>query len=626
MTSVYQIPCKTSIYRDVPCFPGINTILIKEGIPVVAKPQRRLIRGLAFIVILTVFWVSAALEYKNTIQSEKKTASDQLGLLSAKLSAQFYSAYYPAKAMSSYIENNPEAPLTDVNRFVQWLFSAQNPILRNISIIQNTTIVTVYPYEPNKAVIGRNLALIPAQKETVLAVKNTGKTILTGPVDLVQGGKGIIVRMPVFTTSPSGTRQYWGQVSYVLDYDRLIQQVGLPELEKRFQLRITETSMSHAERLLVWGTSKPFPGTPVQSSLELPGSIWTIEAAPPYGWGYITPTLIMLILLGLLFALLASQYVNTIISHNINLEALVNERTQQLMDTNGYLETSLAELEEQQAELTLINDQLEASLNELKETQNQLIISEKLASLGELVAGVAHEINTPLGIGVTLSTFMEQKLADLKRHYESGAITKNDIEDFLQSSTEASELSIRNLHRASEIIETFKQVAVDQSTLDIRKINLCDYIHKILQNLSPKLKGTTYHIHVNCDEGLEAITYPGILSQILTNLVMNSLIHGFNGLESGSITIEVSRFEQNIALVYRDDGVGIPQENISRVFNPFFSTRRNQGSSGLGLHIVHNLITQNLQGSVRLVSKQGKGTEFRILFPESTFPTDETEA
>lgn len=315
-------------------------------------------------------------------------------------------------------------------------------------------------------------------------------------------------------------------------------------------------------------------------------------------------------------ALFVGRYLNTIILRNTELEGMVQERTQQLVQTNEYLEESMAELENHQADLTLVNARLEDSLNQLRETQDQLIISEKLASLGELVAGVAHEINTPLGIGVTLNSYIDQRVREARKLFDDGCLSQSDLEDYLQSTLEASELSVRNLTRAAEIIETFKQVAVDQSTLDVRKINLCDYISKVMMNLSPKLKGTPHQILNDCDEAVELITYPGVLAQIITNLVMNSLIHGFQGIPKGTVRIRACRRGNLIDVVYTDDGVGIPPENIDRIFNPFFSTRRNKGSSGLGLHIIHNLVTQTLKGTILVHSTVNQGVEFRITFPE----------
>lgn len=316
-------------------------------------------------------------------------------------------------------------------------------------------------------------------------------------------------------------------------------------------------------------------------------------------------------------SVLVGKRLNTVILRNSELENTVQERTQQLVQTNEYLENSMAELETHQAELTLVNGRLEESLAQLKETQEQLIISEKLASLGELVAGVAHEINTPLGVGVTLNTYIEQQLHDAKNRFETGTLTREDLEETLVSSLESAAVAVRNLNRAADIVTNFKQVAVDQSALDLRKINLHEYINMIVMSLAPKLKDTLHQIHVDCDESLELVLYPGVLAQILTNLITNSLIHGFKDTDAGTIHIRAAYRKPFIDLVYSDNGVGIPPECLDKVFNPFFTTKRHTGCSGLGLHIVHNLVTQNLKGTLRLRSAPGEGVEFRISFPET---------
>jgi len=310
---------------------------------------------------------------------------------------------------------------------------------------------------------------------------------------------------------------------------------------------------------------------------------------------------------------------NKMVLRNYELEQIVSERTEQITKTNEYLKESMVELEDKQTELITLNEQLEDSLIQLRETQEQLIISEKLASLGELVAGVAHEINTPLGIGVTLNSFIKEKIHGLKDRFDEQALTKKEVKEYIDSTIEASDLSVRNLQRAADIVETFKQVAVDQSTLDIRKVKLCDYIGKILTNLSPKLKKTGHKVNFECDETIEVITYPGVIAQILTNLVINSIVHGFDGIEKGEIHISVSHQNDLIRMTYKDNGVGIPDKNIDRVFNPFFSTKHNKGSSGLGLHLVHNLVTQTLEGTVHLSSSEQSGVEFRIAFSETLF-------
>lgn len=339
------------------------------------------------------------------------------------------------------------------------------------------------------------------------------------------------------------------------------------------------------------------------------------------GWFYVVVTG------GFLYFFSKAQF-SKILIRNSELEEHVKERTELLTSTNEYLEQTMAELEASQAELEELNAELEdnqeklrslntdleRSLIDLKETQEQLIISEKLTALGELVAGVAHEINTPLGVGVTLASHMTQLQRDLKKKFSQDTLHRSDLEEFLDNAEEELELLNVNLERAGSLVASFKQVAVDQSSQELRKFKIYDTIQDVLKSLYPKLKKTPYQLNFSCPEDLEVSSYPGAISQIITNFVMNSLIHGFSEQSQGNIQIKVEQVDEKIVLLYEDDGQGIPAAYLTKVFNPFFSTNKHGGSTGLGLHIVHNLVTQTLNGHISLHSKENQGCQFKITF------------
>ncbi|MGE4318753.1 MAG: cache domain-containing protein [Deferribacterales bacterium] len=258
---------------------------------------------------------------------------------------------------------------------------------------------------------------------------------------------------------------------------------------------------------------------------------------------------------------------------------------------------------------------LEASLDNLKKTQSQLIESEKMASLGNLVAGVAHEINTPIGIGVTSATFLEDKLKELKSAYESGSMKKSDLDKFLDLSEESVRNITVNLLRAANLIKSFKQVAVDQSSEMRREFNLKHYLGDILMSLRPKLKTTRHQITINAPEELIINSYPGAFMQIFSNLIMNSLIHGFEDTEQGKISIDVKTDGKDITIVFADNGHGMTQEQLNRIYEPFYTTKRNNGGSGLGMNVVYNLVTRKLGGTIFVSSEEGKGSVFIITLP-----------
>ncbi|MBF0131092.1 MAG: HAMP domain-containing histidine kinase [Magnetococcales bacterium] len=271
-------------------------------------------------------------------------------------------------------------------------------------------------------------------------------------------------------------------------------------------------------------------------------------------------------------------------------------------------------LEERERELTMANKSLWESLVMVKRAQSKLFESEKMAYLGSLVAGVAHEINTPVGIGITAASFLEEKCRDIHALCAAGTMKKSDLIAFVGDARESSEMVLNNLQRAAELIRSFKQVAVDQSNEEKRRFNINDYINHIFKSLQPRLKNKKIIVSTVCPKDLQYYGLPGVLSQIVTNLVENSLKHGFDADESGKIHVSVEPFAGKIRLTYSDTGRGIAEDSLQHIFEPFFTTARNQGGSGLGLHIVYNLVTQTLGGSIDCQSSPGNGVSFVMEF------------
>lgn len=265
------------------------------------------------------------------------------------------------------------------------------------------------------------------------------------------------------------------------------------------------------------------------------------------------------------------------------------------------------------AKLAKANLELERANTQLQETQGQLVESEKMAALGSLVAGVAHEINTPLGVSVTAISHLSESINTFNQQYQSGSLKRSELEHMLEDATESSAILIRNLNRASELIGNFKQVAADQTTEDKREFELRNYLEEVCQSLKPQLKQAGHKIQIQCPE-INMTTFPGALAQIITNLVMNSMIHGFENSRNGVIFIVAEQNNNMLSLRYSDNGRGITDEQRDRIFDPFYTTKRAEGGTGLGMHICYNLVTQKLQGSISCL-KAEQGALFHIEIP-----------
>ncbi len=259
--------------------------------------------------------------------------------------------------------------------------------------------------------------------------------------------------------------------------------------------------------------------------------------------------------------------------------------------------------------------ELEESLSFLRDTQKQLVEAEKMASLGGLVAGVAHEINTPVGIGITNNSFIEINARKILGLHREGRMRRSDFESFMELTLESVGSSLLNLNRAAELVQSFKLVSVDQALQERRRFDFREYVGEIVVSLRPRYRKGGHRVDLHIPEELVVDSYPGVFMQIITNLVTNSLIHGFGEEKNGRITISASREGEILILVYADSGKGMSEKVLENVFEPFFTTRRGKGGTGLGMHIVYNLVTQTLGGRIACESSEGKGVLFTLTVP-----------
>lgn len=261
-------------------------------------------------------------------------------------------------------------------------------------------------------------------------------------------------------------------------------------------------------------------------------------------------------------------------------------------------------------------DQADRALAELRQTQAELIQAEKLASLGQLVAGVAHEINTPVGIALTTATTLREEAESLGQQALGGQMSRSRFLNFVDRMKEGTSLLFTNLTRAADLVHSFKQVTADQVSSERRAFEMSRWAHELLTSLQPVLRKSGHTVSVECRPDLMADTYPGALAQVLTNLIMNSVSHAYAPGVCGHLSLRIDEAPPGtLRIEFADDGRGIPEADLSKVFDPFYTTARNRGNTGLGLHIVYNLVTNKLQGRIDVESQLGRGTRFTIHLP-----------
>jgi signal transduction histidine kinase len=353
--------------------------------------------------------------------------------------------------------------------------------------------------------------------------------------------------------------------------------------------------------------SKLWPG---DYRLEIRGSnrVGTMAAQPltiavrvlPAYWQ--TPWFALLALLGVGLAIFAGYRWNLakVRRHEHELELMVEQRTRELSEAKVGAETALVRLQG---------------------AQQQLVAAEKMASLGQLVAGVAHEINTPLGIAVTAASVQSEQLRDLSQRVQAHALKLSDLDQYLATAGQATQLVNDHLARAAHLVRSFKQVSVDRSTDERRHFDLKDFLEELIENLQIAWKRRPIHFQLSCPPDLTLDNYPGTLGQIITTFAQNALQHAYQDQRAGQLSIAACALpDAQIELIFADDGSGIEASELPRVFEPFFTTRRTEGYIGLGLHTVFNLVSGRLHGQIDVESTPGQGTRFTLRFPRDAQP------
>jgi len=540
--------------------------------------KRRITVSLIFVILIGLFVVTINLEYNRVIETEKEELGVYLESLEAEVDKLFNQRIINLKGLIPYIQLNPDITQEEFGAFGSRLLSKDDVVIKDITFATDTTITHFYPVEGNEAIAGVDVATLEGQTEKVLIAKEKGVTVIDGPFPIVEGGLGIICRIPVFLNTETEYPSYFGQLNYVVNFNTLLNETGLQEALDNYNFRITQIAdVDNVEKVIV-SSFDDFSADAVEGTLQLPNVQWkfTIEYEDGYnGRGIV---FYCLCILGIITISLAMYSTNTILKSKYALER---------------------------------------SLDELQITQDKLVLSEKLAALGSLTAGVAHEINTPLGNCISIVSYINKKAEDIQAQLIANKLTQQELESFLESNLESDVLIVRNLRKIVTLVEKFKRLTSESQILEVRYIELKPFILDMMNELQmDESKEISINYHV---EDIKIYSDPIALSNIITNLFSNSVAHGFESIDSKEVNINVYKNElgNEIIIEYWDNGVGISEDIRDNIFTPFYSTKKNLGHVGLGLHVVYNAVVNSLNGSIELSRNKDGYDVFLISFSGS---------
>jgi signal transduction histidine kinase len=279
------------------------------------------------------------------------------------------------------------------------------------------------------------------------------------------------------------------------------------------------------------------------------------------------------------------------------------------------LESAIAAKDELIEEVQRTASELRTALDNLDQARDRLVQSEKMAALGQLVAGVAHEINTPIGVALTAATHLGERTSEFRQVFAENRMKRTDLQAYVDLARESVDLLRYNIQRAAQLIQSFKQVAADQASEQHRDFELKSYLEQLRASLAVEVRKGGQVLTCDCEDGIELTTYPGALAQVLSNLVANSIAHAYDPGTAGTIALNARLQGEDVVLTVADAGRGIAPEHLAKIYDPFFTTKRGSGGTGLGLHIVFNIVTSRLKGRIECSSKVGAGTSFLVTIP-----------
>ncbi|MYN10365.1 CHASE domain-containing protein [Pseudoduganella aquatica] len=504
------------------------------------------------------------------------------------------------------------------------------------------------PMVGNESAFGLDLAALPPHKRALEMGRDSNLIIATERITLVQdasGQPGFVARAPVYRNGPVDTVEQRraaliGFVAIVFRVNNLMREVIDSPMLAHMSIQIhdggylrDDTPLPATIDTLMYDSAGkigsgaralPLPGLTTQATFNVGERRWLVRfqghAGTRYSSGDLRIGLIAAagtLISALIAMLLVASQRNSALAGQLRRDIAEREKTEAaLVQTQHGLERSLDELAAQKANAELAHRDLTLVLATLKQAQANLITSEKMASLGALVAGIAHELNTPIGNSLLTATALSDMVAEFDRKLADGGVKKSALDAHLHDARTACAIIASSLSRAAELITSFKQVAVDQTSGQRRRFLLAGVVGDVLATFAAQLRRANCEVVVEVPEQLEFDSYPGSVSQVLSNLINNAMLHAFEGRNSGMIRLRaVAQGNGQAQIEFSDDGVGMSARTLHQIFDPFFTTKMGQGGSGLGMNIVYNIVTGVLHGIIAIQSEPGQGTTVTLVLP-----------
>ncbi|CAN7703160.1 CHASE domain-containing protein [Pseudoduganella sp. LjRoot289] len=504
------------------------------------------------------------------------------------------------------------------------------------------------PMAGNENAFGLDLATLAPHRRALEMGRDSGAIVATERITLVQdasGQPGFVARAPVYRHTRLETVEQRraaliGFVAIVFRVNNLMREVIDSPLLAHMTIQIHDGGYlrddnvmppsvdnlmyDSAGKLGSGERSAPLPGLTAQATLSVGERRWHMQfeghAGTRYNSGATRVAMIAAagtLISALIAMLLVASQRNRALAEQLRRDITERQKAEAaLVHTKQGLERSLDELATQKANAELAHRDLTLVLATLKQAQTNLITSEKMASLGALVAGIAHELNTPIGNSLLTATALSDMVNEFEQKLGDGGIKKSALDAHLRDARTACAIIAGSLGRAAELITSFKQVAVDQTSGQRRHFQLAGVVRDVLATYAAQLRRASCEVVLAVPEALEFDSYPGSVSQVLSNLINNAMLHAFEGRSSGTIRIQAEALDgERVQFEFRDDGVGMSARTLHQIFDPFFTTKMGQGGSGLGMNIVYNIVTGVLRGTIAIQSEPGQGTVVILVLP-----------